>query len=102
MRGLALLCLVGNNMRDFKDRETPRYVSERELEMHQFVRLVVSQSDQEVAEMACLDGGRTTTTTYYKAGRVVGLMVQSHARRRYIQILDSQFRPKAFTPVEAL
>ena len=89
-------------MREFKDRKSPRYADERELEMHQFMRLVVSQSDQEVSEMACLDGSRNTTTTYYKEGRVIGLMVQSQARRRYIQILDSQFKPKAFTPVEAL
>lgn len=89
-------------MREFKDRKSPRYADERELEMHQFMRLVVAQSDEEVSEMACLGGGRSTTTTYYKDGRVVGLMVQSHARRRYIQILDSQFKPKAYTPVEAL
>ncbi len=78
-------------MRDFKDRQLPRYSAERELEMHQFVRMVKAQSDQEVQEPVMLNGSRATVVTYYKEGRVIGLMVNGHPRR-YIQVLNNQFK----------
>ncbi len=88
-------------MREFVNRGLPRADLERELEMHQFVRMVIAPSDQEVTEPVSLDGVRTTTVTYYREGRILGLMVQGHPRR-YVQVLSTQFKASSGPPTLGL
>ena len=99
--GSVSSCLVGSLLREFVDRDLPRFDNERELEMHQFARMVIAVSDQEVTEPVTLEGVRTTTVTYYREGRLLGLMIQGHPRR-YIQVLSTQFKASSGPPAFGL